>query len=129
MRYRWMFLAAFLLPAMASCSTDSSASSATSAGSQASSATPVGSQASGGSDVSVGIAGFKFGPPQVKVPVGGSVVWKNDDSQAHTATAAGTFDAGAIDPGKTATVVFKTAGTFTYMCSFHPFMTGTVTVG
>jgi plastocyanin len=63
------------------------------------------------------------------VPVGGSVVWTNNDTQQHTATSAGNFDAGAIQPGSTATVEFETAGTFTYICSFHPFMTGTVVVG
>jgi plastocyanin len=77
----------------------------------------------------VGIADFKFTPPDVRVPVGGSVVWTNNDNQPHTATSSGSFDAGAIQPGASATVAFQTAGTFTYICSFHPFMTGTVTVG
>ena len=77
----------------------------------------------------IGIANFKFTPPDVKVPVGGSVVWTNNDNQPHTATSSGSFDAGAIQPGASATVAFETAGTFTYICSFHPFMNGTVTVG
>ncbi len=77
----------------------------------------------------VGIADFKFDPPTINVPVGGSVTWTNNDPQAHTATSAGNFDAGAMQPGGTATVEFKTAGTFTYICSFHPFMNGTVVVG
>jgi len=102
-----MFLAALLFPTIGSCSTNTDASS----------------------QVSVGIADFKFSSPDVHVPLGGSVVWKNNDSQPHTATSAGAFDAGAIEPGKTATAVFRTAGTFTYMCAFHPFMTGTVSVG
>jgi plastocyanin len=55
-------------------------------------------------------------------------VWTNDDSQPHTATASGRFDAGSIAPGASATVAFPTPGTFTYICAFHPFMTGTVTV-
>ncbi len=77
----------------------------------------------------MGIADFKFDPPTINVAVGGSVVWTNNDTQQHTATSAGNFDAGAIQPGSTATVEFKTAGTFTYICSFHPFMMGSVVVG
>ena len=40
----------------------------------------------------------------------------------------GNFDTGSIAAGASATVTFDEPGTFTYICSFHPFMTGTVTV-
>jgi plastocyanin len=80
-------------------------------------------------EVAVAIADFKFDPQTVNVPVGGSVVWTNNDAQQHTATSAGNFDAGAIDPQTSMAVTFETAGSFTYICSFHPFMTGTVVVG
>jgi plastocyanin len=102
-----MLLATIVLPTIGACSDNAGASS----------------------EVAVGIADFKFSSPDVNVPVGGKVVWTNDDSQPHTATSAGAFDAGTIEPGGTARVVFRTAGTFTYMCSFHPFMTGTIAVG
>lgn len=78
--------------------------------------------------VSVAIADFKFDAVEVRVAVGGSVTWTNEDDQAHTATSSGNFDAGAIDAAQSSTVEFPTAGTFTYICSFHPFMTGTVVV-
>ena len=39
------------------------------------------------------------------------------------------IDTGAIKPGESKTVTFDTAGAIPYVCSFHPFMTGTVTVG
>ena len=78
----------------------------------------------------VGIADFKFGPDEVRVLVGGSVKWTNNDTQQHTATSTtGAFDAGAIQPGASTTVEFKTVGSFSYICSFHPFMSGTVVVG
>lgn len=77
----------------------------------------------------VGISDFKFDPATINVAVGGSVVWTNNDPQQHTATSAGNFDAGAIQPGASASVEFPTAGTFAYICSFHPFMNGTVVVG
>ena len=80
--------------------------------------------------VAVVISDFKFDPQTVNVPAGGSVVWTNNDGQQHTTTSAGNFDAGAIDPqAASGPVTFDTPGTFTYICSFHPFMTGTVVVG
>ncbi|CAN5662228.1 hypothetical protein BH10ACT2_BH10ACT2_27320 [soil metagenome] len=80
------------------------------------------------SDASVSIADFMFTDAEVHLAVGGSVTWTNDDNQPHTATSSGNFDAGAIDPSKSSTVEFSTAGTFTYVCSFHPFMHGTIVV-
>ena len=63
------------------------------------------------------------------VPVGATVTWKNDHTQPHTATSAGNFDTGSIQPGESKTVTFDKAGTYSYICSFHPFMNATVTVG
>ena len=80
------------------------------------------------SGTAIDIAGFKFGPPELDIAVGDTVTWTNSDAQAHTATASGTFDTGSIAPGKSATATFDTAGTFAYICSFHPFMKGTIVV-
>lgn len=57
------------------------------------------------------------------------MTWTNSDTQNHTVTASGTFDLGSIAPKATATQTFETAGTFAYICAFHPFMKGTVIVG
>ena len=80
-------------------------------------------------DASVDIADFMFTAAEVHINVGGSVTWTNGDDQPHTATSSGNFDAGAIDPAQSSTVDFPTAGTFSYVCSFHPFMHGTIVVG
>ena len=77
----------------------------------------------------VDIKEFKYGPAETHVAVGGMVTWTNGDNQKHTATASGTFDTGGIEAGQSASATFDTAGTFTYICSFHPFMKGTVVVG
>jgi plastocyanin len=79
--------------------------------------------------VTVEIQDFTFIASDVRVAVGGTVTWVNQDSQQHTATGEGTFDTGAIPAGESVTVTFDDAGAFAYVCSFHPFMTGTVTVG
>ena len=117
MRHRWLLLTTLVLPCIGACADTSTADTKTATVSAAD------------APVAVGVADFKFSSPDVQVRVGGSVVWTNNDTQPHTATSAGAFDAGAIEPGKSAAVAFRTAGTFTYICSFHPFMTGTVTVG
>ena len=79
--------------------------------------------------VTVDIKDFKFNADKVHVAVGGTVTWNNSDGQNHTATSAGNFETGPIEPGKSKSVTFDKAGTFKYACSIHPFMTGTVVVG
>jgi plastocyanin len=79
-------------------------------------------------EAAVEIADFAFGPVDVTIAAGGTVTWTNADNQAHTATSSGNFDTGSIAAGDSASVTFDEPGTFTYICSFHPFMTATVTV-
>jgi plastocyanin len=71
-----------------------------------------------------------FMAPDVTVAVGGTVTFDNQDNQAHTATGTGTgsFATDMIRPATSKTVTFDEAGTFAYICSFHPFMKGSVTV-
>jgi len=80
-------------------------------------------------DSRVAIAGFAYDPPTVTVQVGNVVTWTNQDSVAHTATASdGSFDTGQLANGAFETVTFNTAGTFAYVCSIHPQMTGSIVV-
>jgi plastocyanin len=77
----------------------------------------------------VSIEGFAFQPDGLEVPTGTEVTWTNGDPEAHTVTAAGgVFDSGPIDPGGSFSHTFTEAGTYDYICSIHPSMTGTVTV-
>ena len=70
-----------------------------------------------------------YSPNPVSISVGGTVTWTNNDSTAHTATADnGSFNSGTIAPGGKFSQTFSTAGTFTYKCTLHPNMVGTVTV-
>ncbi len=141
MRHRYAFLAV-LLPVIGACSNDSASQTSSIVVAEATTtvaptdvppttavpADPTTTVAVTGSEAGVGIADFTFTPTEVRVPVGGSVVWTNNDAQQHTATSAGMFDSGSIQPQTSVTVAFPTAGTFAYICSFHPFMTGTVVV-
>jgi plastocyanin len=77
----------------------------------------------------VEIVEFTYQPDPVVVQVGGKVIWQNEDTAPHTATADdGSFDTGTIEKGKIGSETFKEAGTFTYFCEIHPTMHGSVEV-
>lgn len=77
----------------------------------------------------VQIADFSFQPADVSVEIGGSVSWVNQDSSAHTVTFDSlSIDSGSLASGKTFSATFSTLGQYTYHCSIHPAMTGTVSV-
>ena len=92
------------------------------------------SPATGGTNVSI-VSGARtltttaYNPNPIRVSVGGTVMWMNNDSITHTSTLDnGTWDSGTIAPGASFSRTFPTAGTFSYHCSIHPNMIGTVTV-
>ena len=77
----------------------------------------------------VDIRDFAFSPRTIEIRVGDTVRWTNRDSVAHTATAgSGAFDTGLLAEGESASVRFTAAGTYRYVCTPHPDMTGTVVV-
>lgn len=77
----------------------------------------------------VDIVEFTYQPDPVVIQAGGKVIWQNQDTAPHTATADdGSFDTGTIEKGKIGSETFKEAGTFTYFCEIHPTMHGTVEV-
>ena len=80
---------------------------------------------------SVTISGFAFKAGAVKVKTGSTVIWGNHDTTTHTVTSTGgpaTFDSGDLAVGKTFSHTFTTPGTYSYHCSIHASMTGTVVV-
>jgi LPXTG-motif cell wall-anchored protein len=80
-------------------------------------------------DTTVTIADFQFTPATITIHVGDTVTWINHGPSAHTATADnGSFNTGVLQKGHSASHTFTTAGTFSYICSIHPFMHGTVVV-
>ncbi len=81
--------------------------------------------------VQVTIQNFAFSPAHLSVAPGTTVTWTNKDSVAHTVTSDTSAwpDSGSVNTGQTFSFTFKKAGTYTYHCSIHPSMVGTVTVG
>ena len=75
------------------------------------------------------VRNFAFGPKTITISAGQSVTWTNNDAVDHTATSdEGTWDTGVIARGESKSITFAVPGTYTYHCTPHPFMTGTVVV-
>jgi plastocyanin len=77
----------------------------------------------------VHIKNFAFDPSSLTVAVGQTVRFVQDDDTSHTATASDkSFDSGNLDKGRSWTYTFDKAGTYAYLCTYHPYMKGTITV-
>ena len=87
----------------------------------------VAADATTGDPLEVRIVGRSFTPSTLTVEAGQTVTFINTDDDEHTATGP-EFDTGTIAPGGSATVTLDTAGSFDYVCSFHPEMRGTIVV-
>lgn len=71
----------------------------------------------------VTIRAFQYEPATLKVAVGDTVVWLNEDVVPHTATAADAgWDSGSIGSRGSARVVIRRKGAQSYLCAFHPNM-------
>lgn len=77
---------------------------------------------------------LNYVPASVTVANGGTVVWTNNDPVPHTVTStnvpsgASSFDSGNMNANATFSHKFTVAGTYQYVCSYHPWMHGTVVV-
>jgi plastocyanin len=72
-----------------------------------------------------------FYPSKITIVIGvnNTVVWKNEDSDWHTAHSnIPEFNSGLIQAGDSFTHTFLRAGTYPYHCDPHPWMTGVVFV-
>jgi plastocyanin len=79
----------------------------------------------------VEVKNFDYAPATLKVKAGTRVTWRNDDATNHTVTFSGGGAPRDIDnlaERARATRTFTRAGTFAYVCGFHPNMHGRVVV-
>lgn len=76
-------------------------------------------------------SGTSFSPASLTITPGGSVLWRFESGGPHNVTWSGTAPSGG-NIGNTSTGdvsrTFGTAGTYSYQCTNHPGMNGTVTV-
>lgn len=126
MTFRKILIVAVLVTAACSSSSSPSSSSAPAAtttpptGTSATVSIPSGARS---------LSTTAFGANPLVVTVGSTVTWTNNDSIAHDSVAdGGMWNSGILGPGQSFPFKFTTAGTFTYKCTIHPNMVGTVTV-
>jgi plastocyanin len=79
--------------------------------------------------VEVEIEDFAYSPDPVRISVGTTVRWTNNDDAEHTVTSdTGVFDSEDLKIGESFEYRFDVPGTYPYHCEIHPSMQGTVIV-
>ncbi|GEM_PF-6102575 len=73
---------------------------------------------------------FAFTPAELRVAVGATITWTNNDPVAHTATGRdGTWGSQLLQQGERYSYTFVKEGVYDYACSPHPSMQGRIIVG
>lgn len=77
----------------------------------------------------VWIQNSAFNPSSLTVPLNTTIIWTNKDGVTHTVTSnSDLFDSGNIGNGGVYKHQFTVSGTYSYRCTIHPSMTGTIIV-
>ena len=76
------------------------------------------------------IKDFAFNPQTLKVKSGEKITWINRDEEPHTVVSGEKQfkKSTALDTDQEFTITAGVPGTYTYFCSVHPKMTGTIVV-
>ena len=75
------------------------------------------------------IENYKFQPEEITIKSGETITWINKDKVRHTATSTSDFfDSGLFGKDESFQQKFDEAGTYDYICTPHPYMTGKVIV-
>lgn len=79
--------------------------------------------------------GLCYDPSSLIIFKGGEIIWRNDDTSAHTVSSGNIidgpddkFDSGLIMSGKTFVHKFEEAGEYDYFCMIHPWANASITV-
>jgi plastocyanin len=85
---------------------------------------------SGAGQNKIEIKDFAFNPQTITVKSGEKITWINRDEEPHTVVSVGKQfkKSSALDTDQTYTTVAGAPGTYSYFCSVHPKMTGTIVV-
>jgi len=78
----------------------------------------------------VEITDYKFLPKNIKVKVGDTVTWTNNDTVRHNVVGVDNDlpKGPLLSKGETYTYTFTKAGVYNYICTPHPYMEASVTV-
>jgi plastocyanin len=76
------------------------------------------------------IKDFAFNPQTITVKSGQTITWINRDEEPHTVVSVEKQfkKSSALDTDQSFTITAGAPGTYTYFCSVHPKMTGTIVV-
>jgi amicyanin len=81
--------------------------------------------------------GNSYNPNLIEIKVGDTVTWINNDSSPHTVTTSSSsssssndsnFDSAVLRSGEAFSFTFDKEGQYSYFCTLHPSMVGTVVV-
>jgi plastocyanin len=93
---------------------------------------PAAATASTAGGSAVTIKNFAFDPAVLTVKAGTTVTWQNQDGAPHAIAsdsgAPAAFTSSQLATGASYSFTFSQPGTYTYHCSIHPSMTGTIVV-
>jgi plastocyanin len=121
---RHTILAALLGAALlAGCGGDGDSNAATTSSAPTTSA--------GATTSTIKIADFVYDPDPATVKAGQAISIPNADAAPHTITDGGSgkaFDSGTIKGKATGSLTIAEPGSYRYICEFHPFMKGEITV-
>jgi plastocyanin len=123
-------LAVSALFALAACSSSAGSPAGSAAGSApASAAASACKETTDAGAVAVSIVDFNFQPADITAKTGQVIAFSNTGSAPHTATLDdGSCTTPTIQPGKSDGLTFTAAGTYTFHCSIHTQMKGTIVV-
>ena len=84
----------------------------------------------GGKENKIEIKDFAFNPQKITEKTGEKITWINRDEEPHTVDSVEKQfkKSTALDTDQEFTVTAGAPGTYTYFCSVHPKMTGTIVV-
>jgi len=76
------------------------------------------------------IKDFAFNPQNITVKSGEKITWINRDEEPHTVVSVGKQfkKSPGLDTDQTYSILAGAPGTYSYFCSVHPKMTGTIVV-
>jgi plastocyanin len=115
---------------IAACSGEGGDATTTTGGPADQTTQAVDTTAGGGSTApaSITIANFDYSGAET-VALGTTVIVTNEDDVSHTWTSDDdVFDSGSLTTGESFQFTFEEAGEYTYVCSIHPGMEGSISV-
>jgi plastocyanin len=84
----------------------------------------------GAQEIKIEIKDFAFNPKTITVKSGEKITWINRDEEPHTVVSVDKQfkKSSALDTDQEFTITAGTPGTYSYFCSVHPKMIGTIIV-